>query len=114
MKYEAIIHQGVLEHFKDKEIINILKIQGKSAQKIIFDVPNNQRKNLEDEGSYTRYESPEFWENIITKAGLKYKRFGRNLDEFHKEIPDSLKEFNSLFMKKVGRSSMFVCWEYVI
>jgi len=110
-KYEAIIHQGVLEHFSDDEIIKILNIQARNSKKIIFDVPNNQREKKEDEGGHTRFEPPEFLGKIVSKAGLKFKRFGRNSDWNNDLIPEALKRYDSPLMKKIGRSSMFVCWK---
>ena len=108
-RYSAIIHQGVLEHFSDNEILRILAVQSQSAEKIIFDIPNNQRKLKTYPGIETRYESPTFWEDIITSAGLKFQRFGRNLDKDNDLLPETLKKYDSSFMKKYGRSSMFVC-----
>lgn len=107
-KYETIIHQGVLEHFEDEQIISILKQQSKSCKQIIFDVPNNLRENMEDEGDGTRFESPHFWESIIDKSNLKFKRFGRNYDYGNDYLPKSLLRYDSKLMKSVGRSSIFV------
>ena len=105
---DIIIHQGVLEHFSDEEIIKILKLQMASCEKVIFDVPNCLRENLDDEGDDTRFETPEFWENIITESGFKFKRFGRTYDYGNDLLPDKLKRYDSDLMKKVGRSSIFV------
>lgn len=108
-KFDAIIHQGVLEHFDDAQIIEILKLQATHADKVIFDVPNNQRENMVDEGDKTRFESVEFWENIVTGADLIFERYGRSYDWGDDLIPKQLKSFKSPLMKKIGRSSMFVC-----
>jgi len=108
-RYSAVIHQGVMEHFTDDEILRILAIQSESADKVIFDIPNNQRVLKTYPGIETRYESPAFWEDIVMKAGLKFKRFGRNLDKDNDLIPETLKKYDSSFMMKYGRSSMFVC-----
>ncbi len=106
--YDTIIHQGVLEHFCDEDILKILHLQSKFCKTIVFDVPNNLRQNTEDEGDNTRFETPQFWENIITKAGLEYKRFGRTYDYGHEFLPDVLKKYDSDFMINRGRSSIFV------
>lgn len=112
--YDAIIHQGVLEHFSDEDIMNILKIQSQTCKKIIFDVPNNLRQNFQDEGCYTRFESPQFWESMINNVGLKYNRYGRTYDYADDLIPSKLKRYDSELMKRVGRSSLFVvCGEVV-
>ena len=108
LTYDVIIHQGVLEHFSDEEIINILNLQSKKCKKIIFDVPNNLRQNIQDEGDNTRFESPQFWEAIIDEAHLKYNRYGRTYDYGDELLPNVLKKYNSDFMKQQGRSSIFV------
>jgi hypothetical protein len=105
---DTIIHQGVLEHFTDDQIINILNLQSSASRNIVFDVPNNLRKNLEDEGDMTRFESPEFWEDIISSVGLKFNRYGRTYDYGNEYLPSILKKYDSDLMKKVGRSSIFV------
>ena len=105
---DTIIHQGVLEHFSDEDITKILNIQASKSKRIVFDVPNNLRKNTEDEGDKTRFESPEFWENIIFSAGLKFKRYGRTYDYGNDYLPQILKRYDSDLMKRVGRSSIFV------
>lgn len=106
--YDAIIHQGVLEHFSDEDIMTILNIQSKKCKNIIFDVPNNLRENTDDEGDDTRFESPQFWEDIISNVGLEYKRYGRTYDYGNDLLPNELKRYDSDLMKRVGRSSMFV------
>ena len=107
-RFDTIVHQGVLEHFDDHEIRKILEIQSSKANKIVFDVPNNQRQNLQDEGDRTRFESPEFWEEIIDSVGLKFERYGRTYDYGDDYLPKILKRYDSDLMKKVGRSSIFV------
>ena len=106
---DVINHQGVLEHFADEEITEILSIQEQCANKIIFDVPNNMRSDLSDEGDNTRYESVEFWEDIVSTAGLKFTRYGRNYDTEPQSIPKNLQNYDSELMRKIGRSCMFVC-----
>ena len=106
--YDTIIHQGVLEHFNDTDIVSILKLQASYCKQIIFDVPNNLRENTEDEGDGTRFESLAFWESIIKKAGLHFKRFGRNYDYGNDLLPKKLLKYDSELMKSVGRSSIFV------
>ena len=106
--YDSIIHQGVLEHFSDEDILKILDIQSKRCENIIFDVPNSLRKNTDDEGDNTRFETPEFWEQIISQAGLEYRRYGRTYDYGDDLLPGKLKRYDSDFMKKCGRSSIFV------
>jgi|TARA_R110002020_G_scaffold78207_1_gene196825 SAM-dependent methyltransferase len=105
---DTIIHQGVLEHFDDNEIKKILNIQCSRSKRVVFDVPNNLRRNLEDEGDKTRFESPEFWEDIISSVGLSFKRYGRTYDYGNDYLPQVLKRYDSDLMKKVGRSSIFV------
>lgn len=105
---DTIIHQGVLEHFNDTEIRKILNIQSQKANRIVFDVPNNQRQNLQDEGDMTRFESPQFWEEIIHSVGLEFERYGRTYDYGDDYLPKAVKKYNSDLMKKVGRSSIFV------
>ena len=108
MTYDTIIHQGVLEHFNDDEIVSILKMQAKNCKKIVFDVPNANRKNTDDEGDGTRFEKPEFWESIISHCQLSFKRFGRNYDYGNDFLPKHLSRYDSDLMKKIGRSSIFV------
>jgi len=107
-QYDTIIHQGVLEHFSDQDILRILYIQACSCNKIIFDVPNSLRKNTDDEGDGTRFETPEFWESILKTAGLKFNRYGRTYDYGNELLPKQLLRYNSDLMKRVGRSSIFV------
>lgn len=106
--YESIIHQGVLEHFCDADIQEILRLQSGKCKNIIFDVPNSLRQNKESEGVMTRFESPEFWEQMIGDVGLEYERFGRTYDGGDDLLPSALRHYNSDLMKKVGRSSIFV------
>jgi SAM-dependent methyltransferase len=107
-RYDTIIHQGVLEHFSDENILKILEIQSRRCKTIVFDVPNSMRQNTDDEGDDTRFETPEFWENIITESGLHYKRYGRTYDYGAELIPRTLQRYDSDLMRKVGRSSIFV------
>lgn len=106
--YDTIIHQGVLEHFSDNDILSILSIQSTRCKNIIFDVPNSLRENTEDEGDNTRFETPQFWENILEQAGLEYMRYGRTYDYGHDLLPSALKKYDSDFMIRAGRSSIFV------
>jgi hypothetical protein len=106
--YDTIIHQGVLEHFSDEDILKILNIQSRKCKNIIFDVPNNLRQSTEDEGGDTRFETPQFWEEMLSKVGLEYQRFGRTYDYGDDLLPNELKKYNSDLMKRVGRSSLFV------
>lgn len=106
--YDTIIHQGVLEHFTDSDILDILLLQAANCRKIIFDVPNCLRECIDDEGDGTRFETPEFWESMIHKAGLEFERFGRTYDYGNDLLPKQLLKYDSDLMKKVGRSSIFV------
>ena len=63
---------------------------------------------MEDEGDKTRFESPEFWENIIASVDLEFKRYGRTYDYGNDYLPQILKKYDSDLMKRVGRSSIFV------
>jgi hypothetical protein len=106
--YDTIIHQGVLEHFNDEDILKILELESKKCKKIVFDVPNCFRKCTDDEGDNTRFEHPLFWEDIIEKAGLKFERFGRNYDYGNDLLPKELLKYDSDLMKRAGRSCIFV------
>ena len=106
--YDTIIHQGVLEHFSNEDIIDILQIQANRCNQIVFDVPNCLRKNTEDEGDGTRFETPEFWEAIIKDAGLSFERYGRTYDYGNDMLPRQLLRYDSDLMKRAGRSSIFV------
>lgn len=68
-EFNSIIHQGVLEHFEDDEIIEILKRQKNIADLIIFDVPNDKRKEKIQEYGNERFLSIEHWRSLIEKAG---------------------------------------------
>ena len=106
--YDTIIHQGVLEHFSNEDIIDILQIQANRCNQIVFDVPNCLRKNTEDEGDGTRFETPEFWEAIIKDAGLSFERYGRTYDYGNDMLTRQLLRYDSDLMKRAGRSSIFV------
>jgi trans-aconitate methyltransferase len=107
--FDVIISQGVMEHFSDEGILRILAIQRRCAGKILFDVPNRNREEFIDEGGGTRFESAEFWERIVTTAGLTFDRYGRNLDVDNDLLPRRLQKYNSGIMKAMGRSTIMVC-----
>lgn len=107
-EYDAIVHQGVLEHFTDNEIKEILELQVSKSKKVIFDVPNNLRKDKSQEGVFTRFETPQHWENLLSELNLNFKRYGRTYDDGDDLLPKILKRYDSELMKTVGRSSIFV------
>jgi len=68
-EFNSIIHQGVLEHFDDDEIVEILKRQKNIADLVIFDVPNDKRKEKIQEFGNERFLSIYHWEILIKRAG---------------------------------------------
>lgn len=68
-EFNSIIHQGVLEHFDDDEIVEILKRQKNIADLVIFDVPNDKRKEKIQEFGNERFLSIDHWKSLIKRAG---------------------------------------------
>ncbi len=64
----VIIHQGLLEHFDDEMIVKTLKEQARTADWVVFDIPNN-RDNEQHYGD-ERFLSYGKWKKLIEKAGL--------------------------------------------
>ncbi len=71
--FDAVTHQGVLEHFSDSRMKKLLKLQLKIAPKIIFSVPLKTKENFE----YFKYDKIGH-RNLWTKK--KWKQF---LSEFN-------------------------------
>jgi 2-polyprenyl-3-methyl-5-hydroxy-6-metoxy-1,4-benzoquinol methylase len=73
IKYKAnsigvIIHQGLLEHFSNKMILKTLSEQARTADWVVFDVPND-RDNEQHYGD-ERFLSYSQWKELIEEAGL--------------------------------------------
>jgi len=67
--FDIIFHQGLLEHFSDEDIHNLLKENLRVAKTVIFSVPNNlyPQKDKGDE----RLLSKRVWENILKPYKIK-------------------------------------------
>ncbi|MBI2596996.1 class I SAM-dependent methyltransferase [Candidatus Daviesbacteria bacterium] len=61
--FDLIFHQGFLEHFEEKEIIELLWEQLRVSQTVVFSVPNNfyQKKDFGDE----RLLSKAYWDKLL-------------------------------------------------
>jgi len=68
-EFDVVFHQGLLEHFPDHEIIQMLREQKRVARHVIFDVPlpenpggyGDERKDL----------TGDKWYVLIEKSGLR-------------------------------------------
>lgn len=105
-EFNSIIHQGVLEHFEDEEIIEILNRQKNIADFIIFDVPNDKRVEKIQEYGNERFLSIEHWTNLIKAAGCSLIYIeGRRFEDFIEKTKHSLTHEERI---KYGTSNTFV------
>jgi ubiquinone/menaquinone biosynthesis C-methylase UbiE len=107
--FDCIFHQGFLEHFADKEIIDMLNEQARVSKKVIFDVPNARRWDRTQEYGNERFLYHTEWRMLIQKTNLRIvKESGRKMPKIFKYLPQFIGE-NAWFRKHFGTSSIFVC-----
>jgi len=71
-----IFSKGVLEHFNDSEIIDILQQQFRLSNYVIFSVPSSFFKGYPGEYGNERFLDKKFWRSIIENSG------GNIIEEF--------------------------------
>jgi trans-aconitate methyltransferase len=109
--YSVALHQGLLEHFSDEEIVDALREQGRVADYVVFDVPNN-RDNEQHYGD-ERFLSLSHWTSLMNEAGLELVEYqGRMPPRWTYFMPHAF-HLNkggvfSLIGKKFGRAYIFV------
>ncbi len=70
-KFDACVHQGVMEHFDEDEIPYLHKKQLKVAKKVIFSVPLKTKRNMKYfRGGLIKYRNlwnKEYWVKNVLK-----------------------------------------------
>ena len=112
-EFDMAYHQGVLEHFSDKHIVQALREQVCVVEWVIFDVPNHRHgdRPFGDE----RLLSPSYWRRLIKQAGLEI--VGERGRDFHRwlyVLPFAVFSHQALekwpwFGRWFGVNSIFVC-----
>ncbi|BFM16506.1 hypothetical protein R50073_26890 [Maricurvus nonylphenolicus] len=110
--FGAVIHQGLLEHFDDQSIVTTLKEQGRVADWVVFDVPNNR----DDEQHYgdERFLPLSHWKKLFDEAGLELvEYYGRMPPVWTYIFPHAFftnkRGIFSLLGKLFGKSYIFIC-----
>jgi len=72
-EFGCVVSYGLMEHFSDEQIINLIKIQNYLAKLVIFCVPSsNISLKYQKKGNGTeRYLDKRKWVEIIKKSGVK-------------------------------------------
>jgi 2-polyprenyl-3-methyl-5-hydroxy-6-metoxy-1,4-benzoquinol methylase len=69
--FDVVTHSGVLEHFRDPEIIKSLSEQKNISKKVIFNIPNNRVElSLANHFGDERFLSNKTWVKLIRSAGF--------------------------------------------
>lgn len=96
-KYFSVTHSsGVLEHYSDEEIINLINEQLRVSDICVFSVPTKyfDKKMLGNERFMTRRE----WITIINKSNARIiKKFGYHYKTIGKRILDIIKKPKKIF-----------------
>lgn len=71
--FDLVIHQGLLEHFSDKEIVSLITEQLRCAPKVLFSVPNHlyMKKDFGNE----RLMDKEAWEHILSQFKFDISKY---------------------------------------
>jgi len=71
-EFDVAFSQGVLEHFRDEDIVKMVKEQLRVARKVFFSVPNKNynRKDFGDERLMKKAE----WENLLSGLDVKISK----------------------------------------
>ncbi|MGH9592420.1 MAG: class I SAM-dependent methyltransferase, partial [Bryobacteraceae bacterium] len=111
--FDAVYHQGVLEHCSDDVIVQALTEQGRVARRIVFDVPNH-RYDAHPFGN-ERLLGLRHWRSLIARAGLEIEElFGREFPAWFYAAPFAAFSRSGLlrapwFGRNFGRSWIFLC-----
>lgn len=96
-KFFSVTHSsGVLEHYSDEEIIELINEQLRVSDICVFSVPTKyfDKKMLGNERFMTRKE----WDTIINKSNAKIvKKFGYHYKTFGKRFLDVIKNPKKIF-----------------
>lgn len=111
--FDLAYHQGVLEHFTDEQIVTALEEQGRIAELVIFDVPNNRHRDqpFGDE----RCLPVGYWRKLLKQARLRVVACrGRGFPKWTYALPHLFfarwaLRHTAWFGRRFGESSVFVC-----
>lgn len=70
-KYDVCYSIGILEHYSDKQIIDLIVKQTKISNYIIFGIPTKYFDENKKMYGNERYLPLNYWRNLIKKAGCK-------------------------------------------
>ena len=93
-KFDVAFSNGVLEHFNDEEIIEIIKQQLYVAKTTIVGIPTKYFESKEAKYGNERVLELSYWRNLIKKAGGKIiEETGMDREPFLKRIINYKKYF---------------------
>lgn len=72
-EFDLIIHQGLLEHFSNQEIVDLITEQLRVAKRVLFSVPNHlyMRKDFGNE----RLMDKAAWEQILSPFKVEFSKY---------------------------------------
>lgn len=106
-EFDVIFHQGLLEHFEDKDIRALLDEELRVGKTVVFSVPNNfyPQKDYGNERLLTK----EAWEEVLGKYSLKTSRNYFEHQEakcyflFKWKIKCRVKSFQVMYLGKLSK-----------
>lgn len=108
--FDVMYHQGVLEHFSDEEIVHTLSQQARVARKVVFDVPNDKRREKFQLYGNERFLPVRHWVALIERSGLHVEKIcGRRFAKWTEWFPARLLSRDSWFARWKGESNTYVC-----
>ena len=111
--FDTICHSGVMEHFRDNDIILSLSEQRKVSKIVIFKIPNNRVKLTNEHFGDERFLSNKKWVSLIKKSGFKEIRIFGDYDlpkYTYFLLPSVFFGFKLSFWRKYfSKHSIFVC-----
>ena len=109
--FDVAFSQGVLEHYRDDDIIRALLEQRRIARIVVIDVSNGRGKT----GDYgdERSISPLQWRKLIQTSGLAIvNESARGMARWSERQPKLLGWLEDLWLsRRFGENSIFVCKE---
>lgn len=99
--FDVIFHQGLLEHFSDRQIFELLDEQLRVGNRVVLSVPNNLYKQ-KDFGN-ERLLSKAYWDNLLSKRYKLLNSFTYN-PEHRKILKDRLiyRVDNTMYLAKIS------------
>jgi len=111
--FDTICHSGVMEHFKDEDIVASLSEQRIISKKVIFAIPNNRIKNTSGMFGDERLMGNQKWVSLIKAAGFGTVKVygGYDLPRFtYFLLPGAFfHRRGSFWWKHFSKHSIFVC-----